>query len=142
MHVTMALTRRELVYTIGATAGTGWFEPSAQGASAPERVGDRVVYLSGDGNGLSPRGYASLLDELTRRAEVGEDTYLLGGEIERFEQHWATLLGKEMAVFMPSGTLANHLALRSLAGPRRRVIVPEMSHVYTTRATRVRRSRA
>ena len=43
---------------------------------------------------------------------------------------WATLLGKETAVFMPSGTLANHLALRALAGARRRVIVPETSHIY------------
>ena len=30
----------------------------------------------------------------------------------------------------PSGTLANHLALRALARDRRRVIVPEMSHIY------------
>ena len=65
-----------------------------------------------------------------RAAEVEEDSYLLGGEIERFEQQWATLLGKESAVFMPSGTLANHLALRALAGTRRRVIVPETSHIY------------
>jgi threonine aldolase len=67
---------------------------------------------------------------LTRQLEVREDNYLLGGEVERFEQHWAALLGKEAAVFMPSGTLANQLALRALAGHRRRVIVPEMSHVY------------
>src|SRR4029453_4661701 len=31
---------------------------------------------------------------------------------------------------MPPGTLANQLALRALAGTRRRVIVPEMSHIY------------
>jgi threonine aldolase len=31
---------------------------------------------------------------------------------------------------MPSGTLANQLALRALAGDRRRVIVPETSHIY------------
>ena len=31
---------------------------------------------------------------------------------------------------MPSGTLANHLALRALAGAKRRVIVPETSHIY------------
>ena len=35
-----------------------------------------------------------------------------------------------MAVFMPSGTLANQLALRQLAGTKRRVIVPDLSHVY------------
>src|SRR4029453_11267137 len=67
---------------------------------------------------------------LAAKAEVKEENSLLGGEVERFEQHWAQLLGKETAVFMPSGTLANHLALRALAGTKRRGIVPEMSHVY------------
>jgi threonine aldolase len=88
------------------------------------------VHLAGDGIGLTPRAYAALLDKLARKQEVREDSYLLGGEVERFEQHWAQLLGKDTAVFMPSGTLANHLALRTLAGSKRRVIVPEMSHVY------------
>jgi threonine aldolase len=59
-----------------------------------------------------------------------EDSYLLGGEVERFERRWAELLRKEQAVFMPTGTLANQLALRVLAGERRRVIVPETSHIY------------
>lgn len=126
----MALSRRELVHTLGAAAGTGWLARPARGASALDKAAPQAVHLSGDGVGLSPRGYTSLLDELTRQADIPADTYLLGGEIERFEQHWATLLGKEMAVFMPSGTLANHLALRHLAGPKRRVIVPEVSHVY------------
>jgi threonine aldolase len=86
--------------------------------------------MSGDGVPLTPRAFTSLLDGLARQADVEEDNYLLGGDIARFEREWATLLGKETAVFMPSGTLANQLALRALAGPRRRVIVPEMSHVY------------
>jgi threonine aldolase len=130
MRAEMTLTRRELVHTIGATAGLGWLDRPIPGPSAPDSAADRTVHLSGDGIGLSPRGYTSLLDELTRQAEISEDNYLLGGEIERFEHQWATLLGKETAVFMPSGTLANHLALRTLAGSRRRVLVPEMSHVY------------
>jgi threonine aldolase len=126
----MALTRRELVHTLGATASLGWVERPALGETAAQATADRTVYLGGDGIGLSPRGYTSLLDQLTRQIEVREDNYLLGGEVERFEQHWAALLGKEAAVFMPSGTLANQLALRALTGHRRRVIVPEMSHVY------------
>ena len=73
---------------------------------------------------------ASLLQRLTGSRNISEDTYLLGGEIEAFEQEWASLLGKEAAIFMPSGTLANHMAVRALAGERRRVIVPEMSHIY------------
>jgi threonine aldolase len=126
----MALTRRELVHTFGAAAGLGWVERPAFGGSAAQTAADRTVYLGGDGIGLSPRGYTALLDELTREIDVRADNYLLGGEVERFEQHWAALLGKEAAVFMPSGTLANQLALRALAGHKRRVIVPDMSHVY------------
>lgn len=91
---------------------------------------DRAVHTSGDGIGITPREYASLLNTLCEKKDVQDDSYLLGGEVEEFEKHWAKLLGKETAVFMPSGTLANQLALRALAGPKRRVIVPEMSHVY------------
>ena len=126
----MSLTRRELVHSLGAAAGLGLIERPALAGSVAQGEADGIVYLGGDGIGLSPRGYTSLLHELTRKLDVREDNYLLGGEVERFEQHWAALLGKEAAVFMPSGTLANQLALRALAGGRRRVIVPEMSHVY------------
>lgn len=125
------VSRRGFVQAVGATAGAGWLAPSATAqAGAPDAGPDHTVNLSGDGIGLSPRDYATLLGELSRKIDVQEDNYLLGGEVERFEQHWAALLGKETAVFMPSGTLANHLALRALAGSKRRVIVPEMSHVY------------
>ena len=40
------------------------------------------------------------------------------------------MLGKETAVFLPSGTLANHLALRLLARRGRRVLVQRESHIY------------
>ena len=40
------------------------------------------------------------------------------------------MLGKERAVFMPTGTLANHMAVRALAGGPSRVIVQEQSHFY------------
>ena len=124
------VTRRGFVETVGAAAGLGcvpYVAPLAAGAPEPS---DRTVHLSGDGIGVTPREYAALLDQLCRRAEVTEDNYLLGGEVELFERHWAQLLGKDRAVFMPSGTLANHLALRALAGSKRRVIVPEISHIY------------
>jgi len=113
------VSRRGFVQAVGATAGVGWLgAPAAASGAAPDAA-ERTVYLSGDGIPLSPRAYAALLGELCREADVQEDNYLLGGEVERLEQHWAGLLGKEAAVFMPSG-----------AGSRRRVIVQEMSHVY------------
>src|SRR5215472_13962751 len=42
----------------------------------------------------------------------------------------AETLGKETAVFLPSGTLANNLALRLLAERGRRVLVQRESHIY------------
>ncbi|MCC6992738.1 MAG: DegT/DnrJ/EryC1/StrS family aminotransferase [Acidobacteria bacterium] len=122
-----SLTRRGFVESLGAAAGLSRL-PLSEAPDAP--LDDKTVRLSGDGNGQSPAAFAALLQRLTAARDVGEDSYLLGGEVEAFERHWAALLGKEAAVFMPSGTLANHLALRALAGTRRRVIVPEMSHIY------------
>jgi threonine aldolase len=123
------ISRRGFVGTLGAAAGAGCLPYVPVFASAAVEP-DKVVHASGDGIGITPREYAALLSRLTQGREVTEDNYLLGGEVAEFERHWAALLGKEAAVFMPSGTLANQLALRALAGTKRRVIVPEMSHVY------------
>lgn len=123
------ISRRGFVSAVGGVVGAGclpYTPVSASAAIEPERV----VHTAGDGIGITPREYASLLNRLCQGKDVQDDNYLLGGEVEDFEKHWAKLLGKEAAVFMPSGTLANQLALRALAGTKRRVIVPEMSHVY------------
>jgi threonine aldolase len=50
--------------------------------------------------------------------------------VEELEKKFASSLGKEAAVFMPTGTLANQLAIRNLAGTNNRVLVQEESHVY------------
>lgn len=123
------ISRRGFVGSLGATVGAGCLPYVPVLASAAIEP-DKIVHTSGDGIGITPREYASLLNRLCQDKDVAEDNYLLGGEIEAFERHWAQLLGKETAVFMPSGTLANQLALRALAGSKRRVIVPETSHVY------------
>ena len=123
------ISRRGFVGTLGTAVGAGclpYIPALANTAIEP----DRVVHTSGDGIGITPREYATLLNRLCQGTDVAADNYLLGGEIEAFEKHWAQLLGKETAVFMPSGTLANQLALRALAGTKRRVIVPEVSHIY------------
>lgn len=123
------ISRRGFVGTLGTAAGLGCLPYTPAFASIAVEP-DRVVHTSGDGIGITPREYAALLNKLCQGKDVADDNYLLGGEVEAFEKHWAALLGKEAAVFMPSGTLANQLALRALAGAKRRVIVPEMSHIY------------
>ena len=57
------------------------------------------------------------------------DEYSRGGVVEKLEARVASVLGKESAVWLPTGTLANHLAVRMLAGEKRRVLVQAESHL-------------
>ena len=72
-----------------------------------------------DGTELSPKEYAELLMKLVDEGKVKVDNYSKGGIVEELENKFATLLGKESAVFMPTGTLANHIAVRKLADNNR-----------------------
>jgi len=83
-----------------------------------------------DGMGLTPKEYTNLLMKLVEEGKVKADNYSNGGIVEELENKFATLLGKESAVFMPTGTLANHIAVRRLANNNRRIIVQEQSHFY------------
>ena len=83
-----------------------------------------------DGLQISPSEYAALLMKLADEGKIKPDYYSNGGVVEELEHTFAKLLGKESAVFLPTGTLANHMAVRRLAGNSRRVIVQEQSHLY------------
>ena len=96
---------------------------------APGAADQRRVLLTGDGVGLSTAEYAQLLTKLTTD-DPKADVYLKGGAVEELEGRFAKLLGKERGLFFPTGTLANHVAVRLLAGERRHVLVQEESHLY------------
>ena len=89
-----------------------------------------AVNFISDGLGLTPVEYAQVLLECTATGSVCTDSYAIGGAVEQVEAKFAQLLGKEQAIFMPTGTLANHMALRELAGADRKVIVQTESHIY------------
>jgi len=124
-----SISRRTLIGA-GAAAVLG---ASAQVAAAKrERMampGADRVDLTSDGVALTAVEYAALVQRLTT-ASTRKDEYSLGGAVEDLERQFAALLDKEAAIFMPSGTLANHLAVRALAGTRRRVLVQERAHLY------------
>jgi threonine aldolase len=90
----------------------------------------RVVKLWGDGQSLTPAEYAHVLARILTRREIAADDYSNGGVVEELEERMAQLLGKERAVFLATGTLANQLALRIQARGRSRVLVQEESHIY------------
>lgn len=95
----------------------------------PSNKNKQVDFIH-DGTLLSPKEYTNLLTQLVDEGKVKLDNYSNGGVVEELENKFATLLGKESAVFMPTGTLANHIAIRRLANNNRRIIIQEQSHFY------------
>jgi threonine aldolase len=90
----------------------------------------REVRLHGDGLDLSPAEFADRLARVAADEGISPDYYSVGGVVESLERRMAELLGKERAVFLPTGTLANQLAVRRLAGEGGRVLLQEESHLY------------
>ncbi len=63
------------------------------------------------------------------RAEVGDDVYGEDPTVNRLQDMAAALLGKRAALFVPSGTMANQLAIRSQTQPGQEVIVESKCHI-------------
>jgi len=62
-------------------------------------------------------------------AEVGDDVYGEDPTVRRLEEVFADRVAKEAALFVPSGTMANQIALRLLARPGSVVIAGRRQHV-------------
>lgn len=63
-------------------------------------------------------------------AEVGDDVYGEDPTVNRLQDRVASLLGKEAALFVPSGTMANQICLHVLTEPGDEVILERGSHVF------------
>jgi threonine aldolase len=68
--------------------------------------------------------------EAMARADVGDDVYGEDPTVNRLQEVVAARLGKEAALFVPSGTMANQIALRSLTEPGDAAIAPRDAHIY------------
>jgi threonine aldolase len=62
-------------------------------------------------------------------AEVGDDAYREDPTVRALEDRYAALVGKEAALLVPSGTMANQLALRVLGRPGTTAVVGLTSHI-------------
>ena len=63
------------------------------------------------------------------RAEVGDDVYGEDPTVNRLQEMVAGLLGKKAALFVPSGTMANQLAIRIQTQPGQEVIAESKAHI-------------
>ena len=64
------------------------------------------------------------------QAEVGDDLFGEDPTVKKLEQKCAGLLGKESAVFCPSGTMTNQIGIKILTQPYDEVICYKGSHIY------------
>jgi len=62
-------------------------------------------------------------------AEVGDDAYREDPTVAALEERYAELVGKDAGLFVPSGTMANQLALRVLGRPGTTVLCGRSSHL-------------
>jgi threonine aldolase len=62
-------------------------------------------------------------------APVGDDQYGEDPSVNRLQERVAELLGKESALFVPSGTMANQIGLKILTRPGDEVILGDEAHI-------------
>jgi threonine aldolase len=135
---TNPISRRSFVHSGAAVplALTLWpaTDVTVRGAGAQTQDLDqlqRIVKLWGDGQSLTPTEYCHVLSHILSDRGIEADYYSNGGVVEALENRMARILGKERAVFLATGTLANHLAVRIQANGSTRALVPEESHIYS-----------
>lgn len=63
-------------------------------------------------------------------AEVGDDVYGEDATVNILEEKVAGMLGKERALFVPTGVMSNQLCLKVLTSPGDEVIVGGSSHIF------------
>lgn len=68
--------------------------------------------------------------EAMANAEVGDDVICIDPTVERLQTRTAELLGKEAALFMPSGSMTNQIAIRVHCRPGDEFLCEADCHVY------------
>src|SRR5437588_8206828 len=63
-------------------------------------------------------------------AEVGDDVYGEDPTINRLEQRAAEIFEREAAVFVPSGTMGNQIAIKAHTKPGQEIVCEERAHIF------------
>src|SRR5688572_18722129 len=67
-------------------------------------------------------------------AEVGDDVFGEDPTVNRLQERVAALLGKEAALFVPSGTMSNQIAVRVHTQPGDEILCDSTCHIYNYEA--------
>src|SRR5262245_41775240 len=91
---------------------------------------NRLIDLSSDTATRPSPGMRKAMAE----AEVGDEQSAADPTTNALRQRVADLLGKEAAVFLPSGTMCNQIALLVHCRPGDEVIAADLAHIFTSEA--------
>lgn len=107
---------------------------AASPSPAPQAPTSPVVKFFGDGEMFGPGEYLQQLQQVQSATAIVPDRYGSGGAVEALEKKFAEITGKEKAIYMPTGTMANQLAIAVLSGGNTKVYVQDESHYYRDEA--------
>jgi len=103
-------------------------------ASRLAPANEPVVKFFGDGEFYDGLPYLDQLQMANRKQPLKVDRYGSGGAVEELEKKFTAITGKDKAIYMPSGTMANQFAIAALSGENTKVFVQDTSHVYRDEA--------
>jgi len=63
-------------------------------------------------------------------AEVGDDVYGEDPTVNRLQERAAEIFGKEAALFVPTGSMGNQIAVKLHTRPGQEVVIEERGHIY------------
>src|SRR5438045_5475732 len=63
-------------------------------------------------------------------AEVGDDVYGEDPTVNRLERRAAEIFGKEAAIFVPTGSMGNQIAVKLHTKPGQEILCEERSHIF------------
>ncbi len=87
-----------------------------------------------DGEWFDGSAYWDQLQQANNKQPIKVDRYGNGGAVDDLQKKFEAITGKEKAIYMPTGTMANQLAIAVLSGENSKVFVQDSSHVYRDEA--------
>ena len=70
------------------------------------------------------------MKDFMMKAKLGDDVFGEDPTVNELQKYMAELAGKEASLFVPSGTMANQLAIGTLSGPGDELLCHSSYHVY------------
>ncbi|HET6768493.1 MAG TPA: aminotransferase class I/II-fold pyridoxal phosphate-dependent enzyme [Chitinophagaceae bacterium] len=133
-----SLNRRNFIKASGFTLLPVALPAAPLFANNPNRrpgpANEPIVKFFGDGEFYDGLPYLEQLQAANSKQPLKVDRYGSGGAVEELEKKFQAATGKEKAIYMPSGTMANQFAIAMLSGDNTKVFVQDTSHVYRDEA--------